>query len=235
MKQVKATFMLAVILVAASLLATQTAAAYVEPFPSVPKFSVSATEEGFQITVKNQDFSNDNIPVYYRLHLKYASDSNWIEVYLGYQNNNLEYTTFSYKSNDPESRLKFFDFSGKTVDFQLMRSTYREVGRQIAPPNAWIYAGSNSSWSSTQRYTFPVLPTPTPQPTSPNQNPTVTLNPTQNSIETPSQPTPNTGNPSELSEVDWTLLVTWSLLSAIIVLLVFVIFFLRKRSVSQQS
>jgi hypothetical protein len=179
------------------------------PSPSVPEFTVTVTEKSFNITIKNQELPD----AYYKLRVKYPSDSSWWESFLGYQNDNLEYTTFSFELDEKGiaraldgTNIAQFPYSGK-VDFQVMISNYREVGREASPPNNWIYAGSDSPWSSTQTYTFPNLTNPTP---------------------TPPQPTPDIGNIIGLG-LDWIQLVTWTLLSVIIVLLFIVIFYLRKK------
>jgi hypothetical protein len=233
--QKSAVMLLTAILITSTLFTLQPTNAQEEK-PSVPQFTVKAKQTSFEITIQNQKFSNPNTPVYFDIRIRYNSNENWVETYAATQSNG-DYTALTFQLNElgrSTERFGGFVFSGKTVQFQVMRSTYTAVGRSAAPPNNYIFAGSNSSWSGTQTCTFPAQPTPTPSPYRPTPSPQlITPPPGQQNTATPDGTTFNGGsnNSGAVQGLDLVQFITWTLLSVIIALLLVVIFYLRKRSV----
>jgi hypothetical protein len=221
-----------------SMLATLPSIGAQEGTLATPQVTVKAKQTSFEIIIlNNQKAPYPNTPVYFDIRMRYNSNENWAETYGGYQSNG-DYTVLTYQLDErgrATTSFGGFVFSDRTVQFQVLQSTYTAVGRSAAPPNSYIFAGSNSSWSGTQTCTFSPLPTPTPTPYHPETNPPlITPHPghqTETPFVTPFNSGSSGGDVSTGQGLDWVQLVTWTLLSVIIALLLIAVFYLRKRSV----
>ncbi len=211
--------------VASILVTVQPAIAQETPL-STPEFTVTVREDSFDVKITNQHLPNENTPVYFIIRVKTNANMEWEQAYGGYQSKG-DYTTISFQLNEKGQARGFggFIFSGNRVFFQVMRSTYTASGREVAPPNNWIFTGSNSSWSGTQAISFPALPTQI------STTYTSKSSPESENTEPPSQPTYDANHLKTEVNLDLGQLVTMALLSVIILLLLIVIGYLRKRSV----
>ncbi len=188
-----------------------------------------------EIAIINQPYTpytdtNGTATFYYDIRVKGHYANNWTELYNPesdyLKRSNSDYTVVSYTigENAPYPILNEVSARGQ-VDFQvqaLLGYTHRGYN-----PNAinqldmfpWVFDGETSDWSNTQTVTMDANASTPPSGTS-------TL-PSQNPIVTPLQP--NTGS-DILAGSSW-VTVTIILSCVIVVLWVFVVVFLRRRSV----
>jgi hypothetical protein len=209
------------------------------------------------VTIGNQPFTkyldanNHTIELFYHVGCKGHYDSAWIfypaiDVYI--QTSNAESTVFDYGINgdwvgNPSAGIPNIPPDGK-LDFQVetfigYSQTICTSIAQRADDYHTFYTGQASGWSPTKTISISdgAVSTSTPESTSvPTEAPTGlpqqtgTANPTQHPTFSPNQPT--SGAPVVFG-LDVTMLVTLVLLGVIAVLLVFVVFYLRKVSVKQ--
>jgi hypothetical protein len=187
--------------------------------------------------IKNQPFTpyvsnGSEVQLYYQVRYKgHFSDDDWYEVYHlpNYPaQSDSEYTTIS-----PTLNIQYLSASanGAKIDFQvqaLIGSIYLVEARLYGGANYWTFEGEKSDWSSTQTITVE-LPDPFSSASSPS--PSASVLPSQNPISTPDQTGPQT---VAFLGLDWLQVATVTLLGIIALLLVFVIVFLRKRSINNK-
>jgi hypothetical protein len=209
------------------------------------------------VTIENQPFTkyldanNHTIELFYHVRCKGHYDSSWIfypavDVYI--QTSNGDTTVFDYGINsdwvaNPSAGIPNIPPDGK-LDFQVetfigYSQTILTSIAQRADDYHTFYTGQASGWSSTKTISISdgAVSTPTPESTSapteaataPPQQ-TGTAIPTQHPTISPNQPT---SGATVVFGPDLTMLVTLVLLGVIAVLLVFVVFYLRKVSLKQ--
>ena len=173
-----------------------------------------------------------SIHLYYSVRYKghYGTDKDWIYPYSGMQNwptqTDAAYTTLTLQTN-PAANL-YFPSQGQ-LDFQV-RAIIGNVnlinGRLWGANDYYVFDGLESDWSSTQTIIISYNATTSPSETSPT--PIASASSSQNPTATLSQ-----------SGAGTSLLFGWSsaevviavLLGVVAVLLVFVVVFLRRRTV----
>ena len=209
------------------------------------------------VTISNQPFTkyldanNHTIELFYHVRCKGHYDSSWIfypaiDVYIQTSNGNI--TVFDYGINsdwvaNPSAGIPSIPPDWK-LDFQVetfigySQTIFTSIA-QRADDYHTFYTGQASGWSTTKTISISngAVSTPTPESTSaptdvstaPPQQ-TETANPTQDPTVSPNQPT---SGATVVFSADLPMLVTLVLLGVIAVLLVFVVFYLRKVSVKQ--
>jgi hypothetical protein len=180
-----------------------------------------------EIRIKNQPFTSysmqDNastnwtINFFYNVRVKGHFAQNWTELYGGsdgypVQDYGSQYTVLLYLGTIP---------SDGQMDFQVEALIGYEHGVFTYPPwSAWVITGETSGWSNTQTITIGAsVPTTTP-------NTSASPSTLQDTTAPPEQSSPQT---SVLFGLDW-MQVAMLALGVIVVLLVFVVVFLRRRS-----
>ncbi len=216
----------------------------VAPSSSInPYTGQNVTNEGYhvenrtiELIIKNQPFASyisngQNISFYLNVREKGHYEENWTTIYnvdnYYTSESNTNYTTLTY-SLDPNVPpwLNSNIPSGGQVDFQveaLIGSIHRDFSQLMAP---LFFDGQESGWSNTQTITIKDNSTTVNPGASATPNPSVL--PSQNPTATLSQP--GAGS-SVLFGWNSAEVVIAVLLGVVAVLLVFVVVYLRRRSV----
>jgi hypothetical protein len=194
-----------------------------------------------EVRIKNQPFTryaadSQIIDCYLNMRTKGHYEQNWTDTFHLYDiypnQTDGDYTVLSFSYipdfqaffiSNPEYYSYHNGFSAPSssgqIDFQveaMIGSIHRDGSQFMAP---WVFDGQTSGWSSTQTLTIPA------SESTATQNPSV-------SPATSSIPTAATGaQGSVLFGLDWLQVTVVALLGVVAVLLVFVVVYLRRRSV----
>ena len=191
--------------------------------------------KSIDITIKNQKFST-NDTVWYNVEYKGHYSTDWL-TYSSPIPNSIEFT-----SNIPQSDSYYTIISVPVRNDRTDETIFPERGqvefrvKALVGTFIWIphgnlfsdridFDGEVGDWSPTQTITIGEnTPTATPNASFPSQS----LSPSESQ-----NPTPNQSSPQIVIQlgIDWAPIATFVLLGVIAVLLVFVVVFLRKRSV----
>jgi hypothetical protein len=201
----------------------------VDPYTgqTVPHPASYIDNRTLEFTIKNQPFTsyNDansgfNITLFYNIRMRGHFGGNWTELFYvdGYHpvQSTSDYTVVSVPlGTHSDTLLQWLSpNSSSQLDFQveaMIGYFSRTVGFA-----SWYFAGEESGWSNTQTITIDAAPSGLP-----SQNPSLTSN--------------QSGTPIVvLFGLGWWQVATIAL-SLVVVLLVFVVFYLRKRAVNAKS
>lgn len=207
-----------------------------------------------ELIIKNQPFTpyidadNHSLNLYYSIQMKGHFGGSWFYLDGGYYGTDIhyigadldsEYTMLTYglAGNNGTMGLRQLDISpdGQT-DFKVQAF----IGYNTKVSDGWtmlgevyhyVFTGQSSDWSNTQTITIgdnssTVTSSTSPLPSS--SAPILSGSPTQNPTATPIQPI--SGNPVFFG-LDWIEVALVVLLAVIVMLLVFVVVYLRKRAV----
>jgi hypothetical protein len=185
------------------------------------------TNRTVELVVKNQQFSSKsvegwNISLFYNVRMKGHFGQEWQTLY------NPTVTPMYAQENSENTVISFAEFaSDAIIDFQVqalagyVHRIANGSATNILDMYPWVFDGEASDWSNTQTLTmseYTISPTPFTSIYSGSPNPTLTID-------------QSSSGGSVIFGLDLLGVTVVAMLGAIIVLLVFVVFYLRKRSI----